>query len=237
MMSAVATSRKLRVQARGSRWVGRSFRRSFPQAPPSATDPHHLDHGPNLSSEDGTRQDTVDGRGSASHPWVAGSSPASPAFGRRRLGGNLILPWRPPRVVWRFTAASTVRIPASRKPRCRLVAMPYVAAGRMLNLMKRCLGRSQGDTGIDTSTERRGTTFAVTVRPAGEDNKDDHDPRLQHRTVVGHGLLPRLDQQGPASGDDLRRRRHRVRRAHRPHRRRGGVPPSPGAIRPDGDRR
>ena len=45
------------------------------------------------------------------------------------FGGKLKVPWRPTRVIWRFTAASTLRIPASRKPRWRLVAMPRVAAG------------------------------------------------------------------------------------------------------------
>jgi hypothetical protein len=51
------------------------------------------------------------------------------AFGGAAFGGNLKLPWRPRRVIWRFTAASTLRIPASRKPRWRLVAMPPLAAG------------------------------------------------------------------------------------------------------------
>jgi hypothetical protein len=41
----------------------RSFRWSFPQARPSATGPHHLDDTPDLSSENGTRRDVMDGRG------------------------------------------------------------------------------------------------------------------------------------------------------------------------------
>jgi len=45
--------------------------------------------------------------------------------------GNLNLPWRR-RVGWRFTA-STLRVPASRKPRWRLVTMPGVADGRTLD--------------------------------------------------------------------------------------------------------
>jgi hypothetical protein len=66
--------------------------------------------------------------------WLQPTSPASWPMGTlpppepgAAFGGNLTLAWRPPRAIWRFTAASTVRLPASRKPRWPLVAMPPVA--------------------------------------------------------------------------------------------------------------
>ena len=63
--SAWQSTRQRPIEQARRRW---SFRRSFPQVPLRVTGPHYLDGVPDLTSEDGTLRDGVDGCRLTSNP-------------------------------------------------------------------------------------------------------------------------------------------------------------------------